>query len=172
MAEERKYTVERLDVSKHRREDFRCESLELTEFLQKRARKEMDGRTSVCFVIVPVEDRSHIAGFYTLSAAEISATNLADNVTRRLPRYPQLPVTLLGRLARDAGFRGMGIGDRLLLDALSRAVAASAEIGSIGVITDPKDERAASFYREFGFAILPGGRLFLPMAEILKIVQK
>ena len=172
MPEERKYVVERLDASKHRREDFRCESPELTDFLQKRARKEMDARTSVCFVIVPVEGLGRIAGFYTLSAAEISATNLAENLTRRLPRYPQLPVTLLGRLARDAGFRGMGIGDRLMLDALSRAVAASAEIGSIGVITDPKDERAVNFYREFGFAPLPGGRLFLPMAEILKIVQK
>src|SRR4051812_37026470 len=102
MAEAAKYTIERLDASKHRRDEFICESLELTEFLQKRARKEMDARTSVCFVIVPIDQPSRIAGFYTLSAAEISATNLPENVTRRLPRYPELPVTLLGRLARDS----------------------------------------------------------------------
>ena len=90
-------------------------------------------------------------------------------MTKRLPRYPQLPVTLLGRLARDEDFRSQGIGDRLMQDALARALAGSGEVGSIGVITDPKDERAAKFYREFGFQPLTGGRLFLPMAQIVQM---
>jgi hypothetical protein len=56
-------------------------------------------------------------------------------------------------------------------DALSRALAGSAEIGSIAVITDPMDERAAGFYRGFGFLPLTVKRLFLPMAEIARLQQ-
>jgi GNAT superfamily N-acetyltransferase len=172
MRDSPQYRVERLDPAKHRREQFRCESPELTEFIQKRARKEMDAWTSACFVLVPLEDSGRIAGFYTLSAAEISASHLPAQLAKRLPRYPQMPVTLLGRLARDEEFCGQGIGDRLIQDALARALTGSAEVGSIGVITDPKDERAAKFYLEFGFQRLTGGRLFLPMGEIVRLLQK
>lgn len=172
MSDGPKYRIERLDPAKHRREQFRCESPELTEFIQKRARKEMDARTSACFVLVPLDDPGRIAGFYTLSAAEISASHVPGHLAKRLPRYPQMPATLLGRLARDEAFRGQGLGDRLMQDALARALASSAEVGSIGVITDPKDEQAATFYLEFGFQRLTGGRLFLPMAEIMRRFQK
>ena len=166
------YRVERLDPAKHRREAFSCESPELTEFIRRRARKEMDARASVCFVLVPLTDIGRIAGFYTLSAAEISASHLPAELARRLPRYPQMPATLLGRLARDQAFHGQGIGDRLIEDALARALAGSAEVGSIGVITDPKDDRAARFYREFGFQPLSSGRQFLPMTEIMRLLRK
>jgi len=166
------FKIEALDPSKHRRDEFSCESAELTEFLQKRARKEMEARTSACFVILPVSDSGRIAGFYTLSATEIVTSGLPEHFTKRLPRYPQLPATLLGRLARESAFRGQGIGDRLMQDALARAFAGSAEVGSIGVITDPKDRRAEEFYLEYGFFPLGNSRLFLPMKEIARLLQK
>lgn len=172
MSEAFQYRIERLDPDKHRREAFLCESPELTEYIRKRARKEMEARTSACFVLVPLEDAGRIAGFYTLSAAEVSPSALPEALTRRLPRYPQVPVTLLGRLARDQEFRGKGIGDRLMEDALARALAGSEVVGSIGVITDPKDEQAAQFYQEFSFQPLIGGRLFLPMTEIMRLLAK
>jgi GNAT superfamily N-acetyltransferase len=172
MSEEPKYRIERLDPAKHRREEFRCESPELSEFLQKRARKEMEARTSACFVLVPLDDPGRIAGFYTLSAAEISASALPGPLTKRLPRYPAMPATLLDRLARAEAFRGQGIGDRLMEDALARALAGSAEVGSIGVITEPKDDRAARFYAECGFQPVTGGRLFLPMREIVRLLER
>jgi len=172
MTSEPSYRIERLDPARHRREDFRCESPELTEFLQKRARKEMDARASACFVLVPLDDPGRIAGFYTLSAAEILAAALPGPFIKRLPHYPHLPVTLLGRLARDHSFRGHGIGDRLMADALARALAGSAEVGSIGVITDPKDARVEKFYAEFGFLRLTAGRLFLPMSAVVRLFGK
>ncbi|MGZ8939875.1 MAG: GNAT family N-acetyltransferase [Limisphaerales bacterium] len=171
MGEAPQYRIERLDPAKHRREQFRCESLELTEYIQKRARKEMDARTSACFVLVPVEDPGRIAGFYTLSAAEVSTAALPEPLTKRLPRYPHLPATLLGRLARDKEFRGRGVGDRLMLDTLARALAGSEEVGSIAVITEPKDERAAKFYQGFGFHPMPDEQLFLSMTEIVRRLE-
>lgn len=171
MSDSRQYRIEALTPAIHRREDFICESSELTEFLQKRARKEMEARTSACFVLVPLDEPARIAGFYTLSAAEITISQLPEQLTRRLPHYPQMPATLLGRLARDSAFRAQGIGDCLMQDALARSLAGSADIGSIGVITDPKDDRAGKFYLEFGFKPLTSGRLFLPMAEIARLFR-
>jgi len=131
----------------------------------------MEARASACFVIVPLEDVGRIAGYYTLSAAEVITAELPEAMTKKLPRYSSLPATLLGRLARDSAFRGRGIGDRLMADALARALAGSAEIGSVAMVTDPKDERAAAFYQEFGFIRLNDKRMVLPMKEVTRMLQ-
>ena len=39
-------------------------------------------------------------------------------------------------------------------------------IGSVSVVVDPKDDRAARFYAEFGFKRLDGKRMFLPMKSV------
>jgi predicted N-acetyltransferase YhbS len=131
----------------------------------------MEARASACFVLVPVNDTGRIAGFYTLSAAEIATAGVPEAMRKRMPRYQRLPATLLGRLARDEAFRGHGIGDRLMQDALARAFAGSAEVGSVAMITDAKDEHAAAFYRAFGFLALTGNRLYLPMTKIVQLLQ-
>jgi predicted GNAT family N-acyltransferase len=132
----------------------------------------MQARASACFVLVPADDPGRIAGFYTLSAAEVVTAELPEAMAKKLPRYQSLPATLLGRLARDLAFRGQGLGDRLMLDALARAFASSAEVGSVAVVTDPKDERAAAFYREFGFVRLTDHRLVLAMKDVARVLQE
>ncbi|HWY74060.1 MAG TPA: GNAT family N-acetyltransferase, partial [Verrucomicrobiae bacterium] len=163
-----KYIVEPLDAAKHRRNDFSCEAPELTEFLRKRALKEMESRASACFVLVPDDDMGRIAGYYTLSAATVSLAKLHADLAKRLPRYPDLPATLLGRLARDQAFRGSGLGGILLTSALRRALENTVVIGSVAVVTDPIDERAAVFYRRYGFRAYDetGRRLVMGMVEI------
>jgi hypothetical protein len=81
------YLVEPLSGAKHRREEFSCESPELTEFLRTRARKEMQARASACFVLVLEADPGRIVGFYTLSQTAIVTQQLPEAVTKRLPRY-------------------------------------------------------------------------------------
>jgi GNAT superfamily N-acetyltransferase len=169
MTESFKFSIERLDPAKHRREKFRCESVELTDFLQKRARKEMDALASACFVIVPSDEPGRIAGFYTLSAAEIAATHLPPDLVKRLPRYAHLPAILLGRLARDLAWRGQNIGGLLLIDALRRSLRQSCEVGAVVVVTDPKDTRARAFYQRYGFQPLNEQRMFMPMKEIIAL---
>jgi GNAT superfamily N-acetyltransferase len=166
MADQPQFRIEILDPALHRRDEFACESPELTEFLRTRARKEARSRTSACFVIVPVADPGQITGFYTLSATTIELEKLPPEFTRKLPRYPRLPATLLGRLARALEFKGQGIGDLLMVDALKRAYENSSVIGSVAVVVDPKDEKAAKFYEAFGFQPLDGQKMFLPMKAI------
>lgn len=161
-----KFKFEILDPAIHRREEFSCESPELTDFLRTRARKEAKSRASACFVVVPVADPGQIAGYYTLSATSIELEKLPVEFTKKLPRYPRPPATLLGRLARALTFKGQGIGDLLMVDALKRAYESSSIIGSVTVVVDPKDDRAAKFYGAFGFQPLDGQKMFLPMKAV------
>lgn len=162
------YRIEQLDTAKHRREAFRCESSELTQFLQKRARKEMDARASACFVLVGETDPGRIVGYYTLSQTSVSVQKLPVAVAKKLPRYPDLGATLIGRLARDFEWRGKAIGPLLLIDALRRSVRLAGEAGAVVVVTDPKDVKAQNFYQGFGFQPLDDHRLFIPMQDLIK----
>ena len=110
-------------------------------------------------------------GFYTLSASIIPVDELPPDLMKRLPRYGQLPVTLLGRLAVDRSVGGQGVGEFLLVDALRRSLEAAQQIAAMAVVVDAKDERAESFYRHFDFQSFQQTplRLFLPMGQITKL---
>lgn len=164
------FRIERLDPAKHRREEFLCESAALTAFIQKQARKEMEARTSACFVLVPASDPGRIAGYYTLSQSSIVAGKLPAELTKKLPRYPEVGATLIGRLARDLDWRGSQIGGLLLIDALRRCVRQSEEAGAVVVVTDPKDEKAREFYAAYGFQPLDEHRMFIPMKSVLAML--
>lgn len=83
--------------------------------------------------------------YYTLSASTVDASELPDALTKKLPRYPQLPVTLLGRLAVDQSMKGRGMGEFLLMDALRRSLEAAASIAAMAVLVDAKDAAAEAF---------------------------
>ncbi len=70
---------------------------------------------------------------------------------KRLPRYRQLLVTLLGRLAVDRSVGGRGVGEFLLVGVLRRGLEAAQQIAAMAVIVGAKDERTESFYRHFDF---------------------
>jgi GNAT superfamily N-acetyltransferase len=162
------YRIERLDPARHRREAFYCEAPELTEFIQKRARREMDARASACFVLVAETDPGRIVGFYTLSQTSVSLHKLPETLVKKLPGYPEFGATLIGRLARDREWLGKGIGSLLLIDALRRSVRLSGEAGAVVVVTDPKNAKAQNFYQGFGFQALDHRRLFIPMKDLIK----
>jgi ribosomal protein S18 acetylase RimI-like enzyme len=67
-----------------------------------------------------------------------------------------VPAILLAKLALGQHFQGQHLGEQLLLDALSRCVAAGELVGSRFVVVDAIDDRAAKFYAKYGFAQVPG----------------
>ncbi len=162
------FRIEALDTTRHRREEFHCESPELTEFLRTRARKEMQARASACFVLVEETDPGRIVGYYTLSQTSVVLGQLPALLAKRLPRYAQLGATLIGRLARDLAWKGKQAGRLLIVDALRRSLRHSVDVGSVVVVTDPKDEKARAFYGSYGFQQLDEERLFLPMSELIE----
>jgi GNAT superfamily N-acetyltransferase len=83
-----------------------------------------------------------------------------------------VPALLIGRLARDLHFRGRGLGELLLSDALRRCHRLSTELGAIGVVVEAIDETARTFSERCGFTRFPEQefRLILPMATIPQVI--
>ena len=121
------------------------------------------------FVLV-LSDRT-IAGYYTLSSTSVQLGELPEQTVRKLPKYPLVPATLLGRLAVDRRQQGKGYGRFLLADALYRA--AQSEIASFAVIVDAKDGNARRFYERESFLPFPDEpmKLFRPMAGIRRLFE-
>jgi predicted GNAT family N-acyltransferase len=159
-------------LGNHNRAAFSCGVEVLDRYLREQAGQDARRKAAMPFVLMTGENR--IAGYYTLSANIILAEDLPVETVKKLkwPRYPELPVTLIGRLARDSVFRGQGIGELLLIDALKRALTTSAQVASLAVVVDAKDEEARRFYSTYGFLSFPDERkrLYLPMKTIEKLL--
>lgn len=149
--------------SSHKKNSFVCEEPSLENYLRKQAGQDVKRQVVVCFVLEG--EGNAVKGYYALSADSVDRTLIPGNLQRKLP-YKNLPVTLLGRLARDVNYKGQGIEELLLTDALKRAYQASSAIGAWAVVTDPINEKAEAFYEDFGFISLESGRMFIPMDTI------
>ena len=138
----------------------------LDDYLHRQASQDVKRGVARVFVACPVGQPRQIAGFYTLSAASVAAQTLPEAWRKKLPRYP-VPVALLGRLAVSQQAQGTGLGGILLADACKRVAAASQTLAVAAIVVDAKNERAAAFYRHFGFTELPGqpGRWMLPKSQ-------
>lgn len=154
----------------HDRSAFDCGNDDLNRYLKQQARQDAEKHVAAPFVLL--EPGSPVVrGFYTLSASIIPVEELPPDMMKKLPRYGQLPVTLLGRLAVDQTARRQGVGEFLLVDAWRRCLEGAQQIGAMAVIVDAKDPQAESFYRHFDFLpfqVTPL-RLFLPMRQIAQL---
>ncbi len=162
------FTVEPL-TKKHKRSDFSCGSAPLDRYLKNQARQ--DAKRGIAAPFVLVRPVNKIIGYYTLSAFSIELEKLPQAQIRKLPKYPGVPATLLGRLATDQNYRGLGLGEHLLMDALYRSYNATAQIASYAVVVDAKDAAAIAFYTKYDFTQFPDHphRLFLPMNRMKKL---
>jgi GNAT superfamily N-acetyltransferase len=139
----------------------------LENYLRKQVGQDVRRQVAAGFVLEGAGGT--IKGYYTLSSDSIDRTLIPEQLQKKMP-YKNLPVTLLGRLARNSNYTGQGIGTLLLADALKRAYQASSTIGACAVVTDPISEKARLFYKTFGFISLESGRMFITMDTIKAVV--
>jgi GNAT superfamily N-acetyltransferase len=153
----------------HDRNSFRSGAEALDRYFRMQAGQDARKNMAATFVLV-LEDDS-IGGYYTLSSTAVKLSELPLQTAKRLPRYPLVPATLLGRLAVDQRQQRRGYGRFLLADALLRAV--RSEIASFAVVVDAKDDAARSFYEREGFLSFPDRplKLFRPMADIQTLFE-
>jgi GNAT superfamily N-acetyltransferase len=159
-------------LGKHDRAAFSCGVAALDDWFHIRAGQ--DEKRNVARVFVAVDDQRGIVGFYSLSSFTLAISDLPREYAKRLPRYDLIPAALIGRLARDARVRGEGVGDLLLADAVRRAIGASRSLAVFAIVVEARNEEAAAFYRDFGFAPFPSRplRLFMPMSEAAEAVSR
>ena len=160
--------VEPLGAS-HDRSEFDSGIELLDRYLRMQASQ--DARKNMAAPFVLVLPDGTIAGYYTLSSTSLQLSELPEQTVRKLPRYPLVPATLLGRLTIGRRQQGKGYGRFLLADALHRV--ARSEIASFAVIVDAKDENARRFYERESFLPFPDQpmRLFRPMADIRRLFE-
>lgn len=153
----------------HDQAAFSCGVEALDRYLRVQARQ--DARKNLAAPFVLVLSDGAIAGYYTVSATGVDIGELPERISRKLPRYPLIPATSLGRLAVDLRYRGHGFGRYLLVDALYRVL--RSEIASFAVIVDAKDEDARRFYERESFLPFPDRpmKLFRPMADIARLFK-
>jgi ribosomal protein S18 acetylase RimI-like enzyme len=149
--------------SEHERAAFGCGSGALDEYFRSQATQDIRRRIANCFVVVETAS-GQVAAYYTLSAASIPLVDLPANEAKRLPRYAALPAVRIGRLAVDLRYQRRGLGELMLMNAVHRTLQDSA--AAFALLVDAKDDRAAAFYRRYGFRPIADRprTIFLPLA--------
>lgn len=168
-----RYRIEPLS-KKHDRSSFSCEEKALEYYLRETAGQDVARHVTAVFLLLDTTKNDKIAGFYSLSASSVQLSDLSKVMQKQLPKYPNIPVALIGRLATDNEYRGVGYGRLLLVDALERAHSISSQLGTAAVVVDPKHSEAEAFYKHFGFASLPdlSGRLIIAMGTIKQLFRR
>ena len=138
--------------------------------LERQASQDIDKRACALFTALS-PGKDHIAGFYTLSMYSVNLSDIPDQIQKKLPKYPHIPAVLLGRLAVDLRFRGKGIGELLLLDAMNRAL--DSQIPWWAMVVHSK-EGTLPFYLKYGFCSFydTKNKLFLPCVTIREAFEK
>ncbi len=132
----------------HARDGFVCGTEALEAYLARQATQDVRRRASACYVAVEIKT-GRVAGYYTLAAGGVPLTDLPEALIKRLPRYPSVPVTRVGRLAVDKAFHGRKLGGALLADAALRSM--RSEVAVFALVVNAEDEAAEAFYLHHGF---------------------
>ncbi len=167
------YSIAKLDKT-HPRKTFSCGIPSLDNYIHTLAGQDSRKNLSVTYALIHHEANA-LVGYYTLSSASIELGELSEALISKLPQYPRIPATLIGRLAIDLNYQKQGLGEVFLMDALQRSCRASQEIASFAVMVDAINESANMFYKKYGFLPISSeknknkSRLYLPMDAIKKL---
>jgi GNAT superfamily N-acetyltransferase len=141
----------------------------LDEWLRERALAS-EGMSARTYVVCDADKTNRVVGYYAISTAMEERIALPSARLRRgMPE--KVPLLLIGRLAIDRDYQGLGLGGDLLADALRRCLAASEIAGVRAIIAHAIDDTAAGFYRRHGFISSPlGERVMLMPVETIRLL--
>jgi GNAT superfamily N-acetyltransferase len=157
-------------ASHHDKAAFSCGNEQLDQYLCSTATQDKNRNIAIPYIIYD-KDRQTIIGYYTLSMSGINLEQLPAEIIKKLPKYPIVGVTLIGRLAIDRDYQGFRWGKLIIMDAFQRSLNISKATGSFAVIVDAIDDDAVRFYQRFDFKTFPDypDRLFRTMKSISQI---
>lgn len=131
----------------HDLSSFSCGKPSLDHWLKTRAlSNQQKGFTAV----LVVHEARRVVGFYGLAPTAVVATAMPRAIRTGQPPDP-VPCLLLGQLATDVAYFGLGIGTGLLRHALQRCVKAAALVGGRALVVNAVDSQAAAFWIRRGF---------------------
>ena len=139
----------RLDPKLHDRKEFDCGVPALNTYLQKQAGASDRRSLTNTYVLVDTDNPRQVIGFITLTYGECVSPDSGP-----LKNYPHpVPAIKLCRMAIANDFKGLRLGEQLLIHAIERT-AATAGANSIapvvGLFVDAKPD-AVGFYLKYEF---------------------
>lgn len=123
---------------------FTCRSGEQTAWLRRHARQSAASGATAVLVVTP-RGSDEIVAYYAWRMAQLDHGAAPDRMRRGAGRYPQ-PVALLARLGVDLAHEHCGLGAGLLVDAITRLLDISDEIGCRGLLIHAESDEARAFY--------------------------
>lgn len=126
---------------------FSCGKPALDHWLKTRALSNQEkGFTAV----LVVHESNRVVGYYGLAPTAVVPSILPRSIRTGQPPDP-VPCLLLGQLATDTEWAGLGIGVGLVKHALQRCVQAAELIGGRALMVNAIDDQAAQFWQRRGF---------------------
>jgi len=147
----------------HRLDTFDSGETTLDQWLKQRALRNEGLGASRTYVLCA---NHAVVGYYCLSTASIASALAPGKLRRNMP--DPVPAMLLGRLAVDRAWQGLGLGKSLLRDAILRTLQVSEIVGVKALLVHTLSDAAVEFYADQGFRPLPAHprTLFLTLSEI------
>ena len=163
--------IQKLNKKVHNREAFDCGVEDFNAFLTKQASQYDKKGWATTYVVVYPSDPSVILCYFCISNHSIASDQLPGSIVGGIP---EIPFTLLGRIALDKKVQGRGLFVPFLSRAFLMAYINSKEVASAGLIVDAYTKELAAWYeREVEFVPFPDNpnRLVLSMKEIGRILK-
>lgn len=136
-------------TKQHDRKHFDCGNTALNDYLAKNARVAVDRNIARTYIATRVSAPQTVLGYHTI----INYSVTVPPPVKPYKNYPHpLPAIKLARLAVDRSQQGQGLGELLLIDAITRAVTVADIVGAIGLYVDPTSPDVVSFYEQYGFS--------------------
>lgn len=133
-------------TTSHLTATFTCGEPSLDDWLKRRAwRNETSGASRTYIVAIENE----VAGYYCLASGGVGRAEAPKSMQRNMP--DQIPVVVMGRLAVDIRFQGMGLGSALLRDASTRTLLVSQTVGVRAMLLHAISDEAKAFYLAHSF---------------------
>jgi GNAT superfamily N-acetyltransferase len=158
---------EQLDPARHDRSRLDSGQPVLDEWLRRYAGQSRRRDTAATWVIADAE--GVVVAYASLSMTGVDRSAAPDTLAHGAP--DPVPALLIGRLAVDKVYAGLGVGTSLVAHALATAVELNAAAACRAVVVTSLNARARSWWGRFGFDPLDaddpeGLDLFLLTADI------
>lgn len=135
-------------TDKHNVDDFNCGEHSLNHWIKKIARRANNDTAAVFVVRAGGIQTGRVIGYY---ATAMGAVPLVSGGQLGKDAPPEIPVMLIGRLAVDEEYKGLGLGKDMMADALKRALATSRHVGVRAVIVHTLTDDLVTYYTDLGF---------------------
>jgi GNAT superfamily N-acetyltransferase len=143
---------------------FDCGKASLNTWLRTRALANQERGFTVVIVSL---DQGRVAAYYGLAPTAVEPRLVPRKIRTGQPPDP-VPCLLLGQLAVDLAYRGIGLGGAMVGHALERVVSSASLTGGRALLVNAIDDEAATFWRSWGFIPSPSDpyQLFRSLADI------